>query len=236
VKILYLKPEHGRPFFYADPSELAPGPSERPTGFRGWAERKWAEIEARWKESEGTAARWSRRAWDWLHARRRPDEPLLARLGAADAIVVRHPTTLTDRKARSTWRSYLARRARSHTAWMIVDALLAPITGLALMILPGPNVVGFWFTFRAFNHYQIVRALHRARWSPPPTTFEADPALDRPVGRGPEANAHPAVEDAEHLRDYLERRDPSDDATEPADDPEAASGSRPPARPDATRP
>ncbi|AMV37702.1 hypothetical protein [Planctomyces sp. SH-PL62] len=218
MKILYLKPEHGRPFFYADPCELAVDESAKPTGVRAWAERKWAEMEARWKESEGTAARWSRRAWDWLHSGRRPDEELLARLGAVDVVVVRHPASLPERKARTIWKRYLARRARSHLFWLIVDGVLAPVTGLLLWLVPGPNVVGFWFTYRAFNHYVIVRALHRARWNPPPTTFEADEALDAPIHLGVDGPSHPAVEDGESLRQHLERRKATDDATDPHDE------------------
>jgi hypothetical protein len=217
VKILYLQPEHGRRFFYADPSELAVDDAARPTGLLGWAERKWEEIEARWKESGGTAARWSRRAWDWLHTWKRPDEELLGRLGSAGAIAVHHPASLPEKKVRAAWKHYLAGRARSHLLWLIVDGVLAPVTGLLFWLIPGPNVVGFWFTYRAFNHYTIVRSLHRARWKSPPPTFQADPALDAPVARDGDAPGHPAVQDAGRLREHLERRDP-EDAAEPHDE------------------
>jgi hypothetical protein len=71
VKILYLRPEHGRPFFYADPSQVV-ADAESSDGARGWAAR-WADIEDRWKTSQTTAARFSRRAWDWLQSSVRPD-------------------------------------------------------------------------------------------------------------------------------------------------------------------
>jgi len=212
VKIFYLKSDRGRPFFYADPAEVRADDAERPAGALGWIGRKWEGIEFRWKESDGSAAQWSRRLWDRLHSWSKPDEPLLARLATADAIVVRHPAAIAERKVRSAWRRYLAARAGSHWFWLAVDGFLTPITGAVLWILPGPNVVFFWFAYRAYTHYAIVRAIHRARWSPPPTTFEADEALDRPVRRGDDGGrSHDAVADPEALRRHIERRDPADD-------------------------
>jgi len=206
VKILYLRPEHGRPFFYVDPFPVADD-AEPNAGARSWSAAKWAEIEARWKNSPTAAARFSRKAWDWLQASVRPDEPLLARLGSADSVVIHHPTASTEKKTRSAWRRYLAARASTHLLWMIVDAVLAVLTGLVLWILPGPNVVFFWFAYRAYSHYGIVRSLHRARWHPPPTTTKPDPALDEPVARGPDGTPrHQAVEDHASLRHYVERR------------------------------
>jgi len=230
VNILYLKPEHGRPFFYADPAEVRVTAAERPAGVLGWLGRKWEAIEARWKESEGTVARWSRRLWDYLHTWCKPDEPLLTKLATADAIVVRYPASIPEKKARATWRRYLAARAGSHWLWLIVDGILAPITGLVFWLVPGPNVIGFWFTYRAYNHYTIVRAIHRARWSPPPIAFEADAALDRPVGRrGDGVLAHEAVDDPRNLAHYIERRKPSDDPGEPERD-DADTDARPAGR------
>lgn len=216
MKILYLKPERGRPFFYADPAEVRVTEAERPSGTLGRLSRKWDEIEARWKDAEGWAARWSRSVWDRLHAMCRPDEPLLVKLATADAIVIRHPASVPERGARAAWRRYLRARAGSHGFWLAVDGFLAPITGLVLWILPGPNVIAFWFVYRAYTHYTIFQAVRRARWSPPPTTFEADESLDRPVRReGDHGWAHEAVADPGSLRGYIERRSPSDDPGEP---------------------
>lgn len=219
MKILYLKPDHGRPFFYADPAEVRITEAERPTGTLGRIARKWDEVEARWKESGGTAAQWSRRVWDRLHTWCKPDEPLLTKLATADSIVIRHPKSTPEKKVRAAWRRYLRVRAGSHGFWLVVDGTLAPITGVVLWLLPGPNVVAFWFAYRAFNHYSIVQAIRRARRSPPPTTFEADDALDRPARRDDDGGwAHEAVADPGALSGYIERRKPSDDPGEPEHD------------------
>jgi hypothetical protein len=198
--------------------------AERPTGALGRIAKKWDEIEARWKQSEGAAARWTRRVWDRLHAWCKPDEPLLTKLATADSIVIRHPASLPEKKVRAVWRRYLAMRAGSHGFWLVVDGALAPITGLVLWLLPGPNVIFFWFAYRAFNHYTIVQAVRRARRSPPPIAFEfqADEALDHPVHRDDDGGwAHQAVADPDGLRSYLERRTPSDDPDETEHDADA---------------
>ncbi|WP_165070162.1 hypothetical protein [Paludisphaera rhizosphaerae] len=211
MKILYLRPEHGRPFFYADPSQIADD-ADQADGARGWAAAKWAEIEARWKTSPTAAARFSRKVWDWLQTSVRPDEPLLAKLGSAESITLHHPSATSEKKTRSAWRRYLAARASTHLLWVIVDAVLAVLTGLVLWILPGPNVIFFWFAYRAYSHYGIVRSLHHARWHPPPTTAESDPALDEPVARDSHGvPRHLAVEDHAALRHYVERRRHWDD-------------------------
>lgn len=227
MNILYLKPEHGRPFFYADPDEVRITEAERPAGAIGWIGRKWEAIEAQWKESDGTIARWSRRLWDYLHTWCKPDEPLLAKLATADALVIRHPAAMPEKRAKLAWRRYLAARSRSHWLWLIVDGILSPITGLVFWLVPGPNVIGFWFTYRAYGHYTIVRAIQRARRSPPPITFVADEALDRPIRRGGDGHlGHEAVDDPANLRCYLERGKHSDDHVEPGRD-EAGSDARP---------
>nr|WP_303652720.1 hypothetical protein [Paludisphaera mucosa] len=147
-------------------------------------------------------------------------------MGTAESIAIRHPASMPEKKARSAWKRYLTARASTHLFWLIVDGILAPVTGLALWLLPGPNVVGFWFTYRAINHYTIVRAIRRARWRPPPTTFEADEALDEPVREAEDdAPAHDAVEDAANLRLYIERRKASDDVdAHPHDDQDDPAG------------
>jgi hypothetical protein len=216
VKILYLKPQRGRPFFYADPAEVCATEAERHAGALTRLARKWDQIEARWKDSEGTAARWSRRVWDRMHAWCKPDEPLLAKLATVDAIIIHHPASIPEQTARAAWRRYLRARSGSHWFWLLIDGFLAPVTGLVLWILPGPNVISFWFAYRAYTHYTIVQAVRRARRSPPPVTFEADRALDSPVRREADGGwTHEAVVDPGCLRGYLDRRKPSDDPGEP---------------------
>ncbi len=119
-----------------------------------------------------------RYVWDWLHKHIGTDEPMLRGLRRAESIVIHHPTTMTVEEANAAWEGYLAHRQKHHVLWLIVNALLAPITGIGLMIIPGPNVVGFWFAYRALMHLFALLGVLRARGKTLPLTYEPSESLD----------------------------------------------------------
>lgn len=48
-------------------------------------------------------------------------------------------------------------RSYHHLRWMIIDLLLLPLS-LFIMVVPGPNVIGYYLLFRVFSHWQSYRS------------------------------------------------------------------------------
>jgi hypothetical protein len=186
VKVYLLRIDSGRPIFYAEgpdgPAEDGAGAPRR--GLRGWLER----TSRRWHEAgqdpqEGVGGR-LRRAWDWLQRRLAPDEAMLKHLGRADRIELHHPASLAAPEALGLWREYLVRRRRRHGFWLAVTLLLSPLTVL-LTPIPGPNLIGYWFVYRAVCHLSIVRGVGRALGEQVPTRLHPTTALELGPGIGP---------------------------------------------------
>jgi hypothetical protein len=218
VNVYYLSTPEGRRFFYYDASEDDASravPAAPPSnGLRGWAERKWAAIQKAMDDPNGGAARWVGRAWEWLHSFSHPDETMHAQFGATAEVVLHYPASQPAKSVRKAWRRYLARRSRSHMLWGVVNAVATP-PGALLAILPGPNVVGFWFLYRAAYHFLAVRGIRRVRRGVVPTQWRAEDALDAPVARGPNGEPrHEALADSAKLGDYLHWSSPSDSTPE----------------------
>jgi len=64
---------------------------------------------------------------------------------------------------------------RHHLRWLVVDLLLLIISGI-LALVPGPNVLAYYFMFRVFGHLQSWRGAKQGAdatvWS-----FEPDSSL-----------------------------------------------------------
>jgi hypothetical protein len=52
-----------------------------------------------------------------------------------------------------------------HRRWVFIDGLLAAILGPGLFFVPGPNVIAYYFVFRAVGHYFSMRGARPARGS-----------------------------------------------------------------------
>lgn len=53
-------------------------------------------------------------------------------------------------------------RSYHHLRWLIIDSLLLPLS-LFIMVLPGPNVIGYYLLFRIFSHWKSYRSAAQAR-------------------------------------------------------------------------
>ena len=157
LRVYLLKVERlpGRWVFYAEEPDGVGEPAPRHDGLRGWAEAKLHAVKDRWQHSQGQAVRLSRRVWEWLHSRTHPDERLLALLRSARVIEVHYPASLPVGTVSEAWSSFRGGAWRRHWAWFLVNVLLAPFS-ILLIPLPGPNVVGFWLTYRAVHHGLIL--------------------------------------------------------------------------------
>jgi hypothetical protein len=177
VKVFLLPLDHTQSFFYAEDTEdEAATPSNR-LGWCGWCERMIRRIRSTFKHPKGRLARKMKQGWDWLQRRMHPDEPLLAALRTAPTITVYHRSSLPEQEARALWCAYLRRRLRRHVPWLVFDALLSPLA-LLLTPLPGPNVIGYWFAYRAVRHLLILLGIRRALSGRVETRFRPVAALD----------------------------------------------------------
>jgi hypothetical protein len=203
VKIFMLRTDGVRPVFYVEPGEGVheAGPGR---GVRGWLARKSRALHEALERSESWGGRQLRRGWAWLHQRIAPDETLLRGLRKAEGLTLHHPATLTEAEARAAWEAYLAGRRRHHLLWLAVNGVASPFSVL-LAPLPGPNVLGYWFVYRAVCHALAVLGIRRAGGGRLATS--PSPALDTPLGPGDdEAVARVAAShDLTGLADYLKR-------------------------------
>jgi hypothetical protein len=97
-----------------------------------------------------------------------------------------HPDDLTADQARAAAHIRLRRDVEKHLWWAEIETLLA-LASIPLVFVPGPNVVGYYFLFRAGAHVLSWRGaktgLKRAVWRPQPsaelTALRSTLTLDR---------------------------------------------------------
>jgi hypothetical protein len=87
--------------------------------------------------------------------------------GQREATLV-HPDDLTAGEAFSILKLALGRDRDRHRFWLAGDGALAAVTGPLFFFVPGPNLVAYYFVFRAVGHYFAWRGarqgLDRVDW------------------------------------------------------------------------
>jgi hypothetical protein len=208
VKVYLLSIDDRRFFFYADESET-PDDLAEPAGSSGSASAGWwfrlhdryQSLLSAWERSESGVSFWTRRAWKWLHSWAHPDEAMLVRLRSARSIKLHHPASRAGTEVRALWARYLNHRWWHHVTWLSLDAMLTPFSVL-LAPLPGPNVIGYWFLYRAIHHGLIVSGIRKLRRQHVPLELDPLPSLDRPIQRDASGKAkHEALNGAAVLLD-----------------------------------
>lgn len=180
---VYLVPAaRGRYELYSEPpdgDDEAHVPAEMPGRFRRWllgASRQWHEwVErARHGADEGRFARLRDQVIRAL-AESIAEQRTLWALRHPTAVSARFPRPLDAVRAKAVVTGVLSHARRHHLRWLIVDLLIFVGSG-ALMPIPGPNVVAFYFAFRVVGHWQSWRGAKQglavATW-----TYEAEDGL-----------------------------------------------------------
>jgi hypothetical protein len=187
VKVFLLRLGSERSVFYHEDDADQGGPSDRADqrGLRGLLERAYQRVRWSLRHPSGSLTKRLKRAWDWLQRRVHPDEPLLAALRSAPAIHIYHGSSFSSNEARALWCRYLRSRMRRHLLWLVFDGILAPLTVL-LAPLPGPNLIGYWFAYRAVHQFLILIGIRRATSGRVETMFCPVEHLDRFGGPGDE--------------------------------------------------
>ena len=150
-----------------------------PTGRIGALYQKFkvalARVEQERLSGEPTAHEgprsWSERMKDrslcWI-AEKIAEQRLLWRLRKESELSLYFPDDITADEATAFARRELQREADRHLKWMIIDGLIFVISG-ALAIVPGPNVLAYYFGFRLVGHYLsrrgAVHALNEIEWT-----------------------------------------------------------------------
>ncbi|MDR3639529.1 MAG: hypothetical protein P4L84_37355 [Isosphaeraceae bacterium] len=160
-------------------------------GLRGWVERWTNHYKTSWRTAEGPLIRGLRGIWEWLHRRTYDDEPLLSHLRSAAGVEIAHPQSLASDDAVKLWKVYLSSRQWRHGLWFALNVVVSPIT-VILAPLPGPNLIGYWFIYRAFHHGLILVGLRKVQRGYVQATFHSaeacasEPAtVDDEPGNGP---------------------------------------------------
>jgi hypothetical protein len=157
---------------------------------------------------------WLARAQDrivaWV-AERIAEQRLLWNLRRVTVATLVHPEDMTFEQTVTLVRRTLARDYERHKVWLVVDTLGLIGSGL-LMLVPGPNIVAYYFAFRVVGHWLSMRGasqgLHRVEWSGkpcPPLSELRHAAILEPEER--DRKVHDIAERLrlQHLSTFFER-------------------------------
>src|SRR5689334_21957655 len=150
---------------YCEAPVEAPAPESAPSGVVGRLRYHFAvmlhqaEERRRGGVKSPRAATRLGRFQEWIMAwvaERVAEQRLLWNLRRETAVVAFYPQDLTFEQALTLVRRTLQRDWERHRLWLAVDSVLL-IGSAALILLPGPNIVGYYFAFRVMGHYLSIR-------------------------------------------------------------------------------
>jgi hypothetical protein len=139
------------------------------------------------------------------------EQRLLWHLRNETAACLFYPDDVDAEFAQSVLRAQLSRDFEKHRFWLIIDALLFVLSG-ALMLVPGPNVLAYYFAFRLVGHYFSMRGarcgLSGIAWKAVGSAPLSE--LRRAISLDPEVRVRRVHEVAallrlEHLASFFER-------------------------------
>jgi len=139
------------------------------------------------------------------------EQRLLWQLRGRVVATLVHPDDLASAQAQQLLRRSLQRDWERHRFWLVID-MLGGVASVVLIILPGPNLIGYYFLFRIVGHYLSLRGARRGlvtiTWSHTPSP--ALTTLRGVVGDSPESRETVVREVAtrlqlEHLASFFQR-------------------------------
>ena len=118
-----------------------------------------AERERRHGRPEGTPPGWvsrlKARTLRWV-AESIAEQRLLWHLRRQATATFYFPDDLDAARANDIRRAQLKKDFEKHRFWLAIDSVGFVVSG-ALMLLPGPNVLAYYFAFRMVGHYLSLR-------------------------------------------------------------------------------
>lgn len=169
--------------YYEAPEQEVDEVEEAPQGFFGRLRHSFNE---QLKEAEHARhhrpadepttflGRWQKRSLRWI-AERIAEQRLLWHLRKADAATLHVASDLPNDRADAIKRASLKRDADFHRNRLWLHSL-ALLVSIPVALVPGPNVLGYLFTFTVVGHFLAwrgaVKGLHVITW-----TIQPNPAL-----------------------------------------------------------
>ena len=182
--VVYLVPlGRNRYELYSEPPDDDPDDSSPKDGFfrqrierlrGGW--RAMVEAARHRRSHDGRLAQWR----DWAVSRIAEtvaEQRTLWSLRSLTAAELRYPSDLSEPSATTLCRTMLTAARRHHGIWLIADGLLFAVSGL-LFLIPGPNVLAYYFGLRMVGHLLCWRGarqgLDGTTWRPVPEAALAE--------------------------------------------------------------
>jgi hypothetical protein len=138
----------------------------------GWVRRQvarfremLAEAEAEREQQERGEVSQRRGVGRWVMAKLAEtiaEQRLLWRLRSAGSAVLRHPADQDGQEAMRLARRHFSSDCGKHRRWLVIDALITAVTGPLFFFVPGPNIISWYFAFRAVGHYYAMNGASRA--------------------------------------------------------------------------
>lgn len=221
VFLVPVAPGLTAPYTEADHDE-----SVDPPAAPGAAPGAWSRMVARFRAMLAEAERERRGAGQggaerrgglWRAILRRiaetiAEQRLLWRLRHERHARLAHPLALSPVEAVDAMRAHCAADYTKHRRWLVIDGAITAVTGPLFFFIPGPNIVSWYFAFRAVGHYFSMRGARQGRdvvvWTPEPSAELSDItaalALDRPARVERLARISRAL-GLDHLGTFVER-------------------------------
>jgi hypothetical protein len=118
------------------------------------------EPESWWGRMKARTLRWA--------AESIAEQRLLWHLRTCTRASLAYPSDLAEEGARAMMRAQLSRDYDKHRRWFIIDVLGFAGSGV-FMLVPGPNVIAYYFAFRFVGHFLSMRGarhgLDRTEWT-----------------------------------------------------------------------
>ena len=89
------------------------------------------------------------------------EQRLLWHLRHQTVVQLCHPPDLDASRALQEVKKEFSSDVAKHLRWMIIDGLIASITGPLFFFVPGPNVISWYLTFRAVGHFLSWRGARK---------------------------------------------------------------------------
>jgi hypothetical protein len=164
--------------YYEQTTEAKTDDEPAPTGMLAKWQRRFSDLLRAAEQHSGddnsqrdTAQSWTGRMQDrmmaWI-AKRIAEQRLLWNLRTEESVVAVHPSDTTFEAVMPHIQQALQRDFERHRFWLFIDTAGLVVSGL-LAIVPGPNLLAYYFLFRVGGHWLSLRgALHgrrRVKWA-----------------------------------------------------------------------